>query len=68
MLCHDTIEPTYGTSIPGIATMKTMACIDQWNIILRRGNTTVSFERTWIEYAQGFGDPLEDHWMGNQVI
>lgn len=35
-----------------------------WTVIQRRFNGSVSFDRSWLEYANGFGDLSADHWLG----
>ena len=37
---------------------------DGWIIIQRRVDTSVSFERSWEEYAAGFGDVDGSFWLG----
>ncbi|KAL3871519.1 hypothetical protein ACJMK2_039513 [Sinanodonta woodiana] len=35
-----------------------------WTVMQRRKDGSVSFKRTWTEYAQGFGDLEGDFWLG----
>jgi len=35
-----------------------------WTVIQRRVDDSVSFNRSWIEYSEGFGDPLGNYWIG----
>ncbi|KAL1477011.1 hypothetical protein MTO96_017876 [Rhipicephalus appendiculatus] len=38
-----------------------------WTVIQRRGqfgNSAYYFYRNWTEYAEGFGDPTEEYWIG----
>ncbi|KAK8763840.1 hypothetical protein V5799_033553 [Amblyomma americanum] len=38
-----------------------------WTVIQRRGqfgNSVFHFYRNWTEYANGFGDPAEEYWIG----
>ena len=60
-------ESSYDFLVPGMTQSRTFDCFEEWNVILRRQNNTVDFERTWSEYATGFGEPGEDLWIGNQV-
>ncbi|XP_028667561.2 fibroleukin [Erpetoichthys calabaricus] len=39
-----------------------------WTVIQRRVNGDVSFNRTWKEYKDGFGDLRGDFWLGNDKI
>ena len=41
---------------------------DGWIIILRRINAFVSFERSWDEYATGFGDVDGNFWLGLEAM
>ena len=37
---------------------------DGWLVWLRRIDGSVSFNRTWDEYVEGFGDPNGNYWLG----
>uniref|UniRef100_A0A8C6Z622 Angiopoietin 4 n=1 Tax=Nothoprocta perdicaria TaxID=30464 RepID=A0A8C6Z622_NOTPE len=39
-----------------------------WTVIQLRANGSVSFQRTWKEYKQGFGEPAGEHWLGNEAV
>ena len=39
-----------------------------WTVIQQRKNSNTSFNRTWQEYKDGFGDPATNHWVGLQKI
>lgn len=39
-----------------------------WTVIQRRTNSSTTFDRTWQEYKNGFGDPTTNHWVGLQRI
>ena len=41
---------------------------DGWIIIQRRVDASVSFERSWDEYAAGFGDVDGNYWLGLEAI
>lgn len=42
-----------------------------WTVIQRRGqfgNSAYYFYRNWTEYAEGFGDPSKECWIGNKAL
>lgn len=39
-----------------------------WTEIQSRIDGSVNFHRTWADYAQGFGGPRGEHWLGNDRI
>lgn len=42
-----------------------------WTVVQRRGqfgNSVYHFYRNWTEYANGFGDPTNEYWIGNQAL
>lgn len=42
-----------------------------WTVIQRRGqfgNSAYYFYRNWTEYAEGFGDPSKEYWIGNKAL
>jgi len=39
-----------------------------WTVIQRRVDASVSFNRSWVEYSLGFGDPLGNFWIGNSYL
>ncbi|KAL1476989.1 hypothetical protein MTO96_017858 [Rhipicephalus appendiculatus] len=42
-----------------------------WTVIQRRGqfgNSVYYFYRNWTEYANGFGDPAKEYWLGNKAL
>ncbi|XP_061190470.1 fibrinogen-like protein 1 [Saccostrea echinata] len=39
-----------------------------WTAIQKRRSGSVRFNRTWAEYRNGFGNPKDSYWIGNDVI
>lgn len=42
-----------------------------WTVIQKRGqygNPALYFKRDWKDYANGFGDPAKEYWLGNRAI
>ncbi|XP_055670702.1 angiopoietin-4 [Falco peregrinus] len=39
-----------------------------WTVIQLRANGSLSFQRSWKEYKQGFGDAAGEYWMGNEAV
>ncbi len=39
-----------------------------WAVIQRRIGPEENFNRSWAEYAEGFGDPSGSHWLGNEFL
>ncbi|XP_043248829.1 protein scabrous-like [Colletes gigas] len=43
-------------------------CRDGWMVIARRRDGTLDFDRNWHEYSLGFGSPVGEYWMGNELL
>lgn len=43
-------------------------CSDHWTTVQRRYDGSVDFNRSWDEYAHGFGSPAGEYWIGNDVL
>jgi len=39
-----------------------------WTVFQKRRDGSVNFDRSYEEYAQGFGDPVGEYWLGNDKI
>ncbi|XP_059115643.1 angiopoietin-4 [Peromyscus eremicus] len=39
-----------------------------WTLIQRRQDGSMSFQRTWEEYKEGFGNVAREHWLGNEAV
>ncbi|NXS92324.1 ANGP4 protein, partial [Jacana jacana] len=39
-----------------------------WTVIQLRTNGSLSFQRSWREYKQGFGDAAGEYWLGNEAV
>jgi hypothetical protein len=63
----------YSIAIPGRKSVTEVYCdMDTdgggWTVFQRRKDGTVDFKRTWCEYANGFGNLVGEHWLGNDNI
>lgn len=45
-----------------------VSCHDGWIVVGRRIDGMVEFDRTWNEYAEGFGSPVNEFWLGNEAL
>ncbi|XP_058456228.1 protein scabrous [Malaya genurostris] len=43
-------------------------CFNEWTTIQRRQDGSVDFNRSWEDYANGFGTPAGEFWIGNQAL
>jgi len=39
-----------------------------WTVFQRRLDGSVSFDRNWEEYKNGFGDAHGEYWLGNEIV
>ncbi|XP_050687491.1 techylectin-5A-like isoform X2 [Eriocheir sinensis] len=41
-----------------------------WTVFLKRQKQTnqLDFNRTWLEYKEGFGSPEQEYWLGNEEL
>lgn len=39
-----------------------------WILVGRRTDGSLDFDRSWDEYARGFGSPLAEFWAGNEAL
>ncbi|KAL8575678.1 hypothetical protein ACOMHN_055867 [Nucella lapillus] len=39
-----------------------------WTVIHQRSSGQVNFTRSWAEYAEGFGTPRSEYWLGNEHV
>ncbi|XP_061190822.1 fibroleukin-like [Saccostrea echinata] len=59
----------YGNSSLSVRVFCDMDTMDGgWTAIQKRVDGTVSFEKNWGEYKNGFGAPETNIWIGNEVI
>ncbi|XP_063986510.1 protein scabrous-like [Diachasmimorpha longicaudata] len=45
-----------------------VSCHAGWIMVARRMDGMVDFDRSWSEYATGFGSPLNEFWVGNENL
>ncbi|XP_050091218.1 protein scabrous [Anopheles aquasalis] len=43
-------------------------CFGEWTTVQRRQDGSVDFNRSWEDYAQGFGTPAGEFWIGNEPL
>ncbi|XP_061176829.1 fibroleukin-like [Saccostrea echinata] len=59
----------YGTITSPVRVYCDMETMDGgWTAIQKRVNGSLSFDRNWTEYKNGFGSPEQDIWVGNDLI
>ncbi|XP_069024728.1 fibrinogen C domain-containing protein 1-like [Embiotoca jacksoni] len=61
-----TIVMSPGASLPVYCDMETEG--GGWTVFQRRHDGSVSFNRGWSQYRDGFGEPRGEHWLGNQQL
>ncbi|NWT57364.1 ANGP4 protein, partial [Erythrocercus mccallii] len=65
---------TYSKPPPACPSLPLQAYCDMetdrggWTIIQLRANGSLSFQRSWREYKQGFGDASGEYWLGNEAV
>ncbi|CAD6232928.1 GSCOCT00007053001.2-RA-CDS [Cotesia congregata] len=45
-----------------------VSCHEGWIVVARRVDGVVDFDRSWSEYASGFGSPVSEFWVGNEAL
>lgn len=45
-----------------------VSCHAGWIVVAKRVDGIVDFDRTWSEYATGFGSPINEFWIGNEAM
>ncbi|XP_058790511.1 protein scabrous [Phymastichus coffea] len=53
---------------PGPGAPLLAACRKGWIVVGRRVDGTVDFDRSWNDYAAGFGSPINEFWAGNEAL
>ncbi|CAK9802447.1 Protein scabrous [Anthophora plagiata] len=43
-------------------------CRQGWTVVARRIDGTLDFDRSWNDYSIGFGSPVSEYWIGNQIL
>jgi len=64
---------TYGITVPGVAGLVQVYCDMKtsgggWTVFQRRIDGSGDFDRTWADYANGFGNLDKEFWLGNDYI
>ncbi|XP_061582398.1 fibrinogen-like protein 1 [Cololabis saira] len=57
-----------GSSNSGVTVFCDLAGGGGWTVIQRRLNGAVTFNRSWAEYKDGFGDMNAEFWLGNDNL
>lgn len=45
-----------------------VSCHSGWIVVAKRVDGIVDFDKTWNEYAIGFGSPINEFWVGNEAL
>ncbi|XP_048511713.1 protein scabrous isoform X2 [Athalia rosae] len=53
---------------PGPGAPLLASCSKGWIVIARRIDGMVEFDRSWNDYAAGFGSPVNEFWVGNEAL
>ncbi|XP_033223394.1 protein scabrous [Belonocnema kinseyi] len=53
---------------PGPGAPLLASCRKGWIVVGRRTDGTIDFDRTWNDYATGFGSPVNEFWAGNEAL
>ncbi|XP_015523378.1 protein scabrous-like [Neodiprion lecontei] len=53
---------------PGPGAPLLASCNKGWLVVARRIDGMVEFDRSWNDYAAGFGSPVNEFWVGNEAL
>lgn len=53
---------------PGPGAPLLASCSKGWIVVGRRTEGTIDFDRSWNDYATGFGSPVNEFWAGNEAL
>lgn len=53
---------------PGPGAPLLASCNKGWIVVARRVDGMVEFDRSWNDYAAGFGSPVNEFWVGNEAL
>ncbi|XP_003703122.1 protein scabrous [Megachile rotundata] len=43
-------------------------CRKGWIVVARRIDGSLDFDRSWNDYSVGFGSPVSEYWIGNEML
>lgn len=66
--CKDINGIEYSLISPGDGVPISTKCINSWTLIQKRWNGSLDFNRKYQEYADGFGSPAGEFWIGNEAL
>ncbi|NXO00984.1 ANGP4 protein, partial [Rhinopomastus cyanomelas] len=70
--CHSHLPTPRQPLSPCLSPLQAFCDMDTdrggWTLIQLRINGSLSFQRSWRDYKQGFGDVAGEHWLGNEAV
>ncbi|XP_023930897.1 fibrinogen-like protein A [Lingula anatina] len=66
--CNDVeVNGLFTVDIAGFGE-KVVYCDNGWVVVMRRYDNSFDFHRNWASYRDGFGDPNDQFWLGNDAL